>query len=60
MQLGMVFLPALGTSFNMCVIVVAVDVHVGDSMGVCASPGGCFCATKCHGVVAGRAFAECC
>lgn len=54
----MVFLPALGTSFNTCAAVAAVGVHGGDSMGVRASRGGCFGATKCHGMVAGRDFAE--
>ena len=44
----------------MCATVVAVGVRGGDSMGACASPGGCFGATKCHGVVAGRDFAGLC
>lgn len=60
LQPGVVFLPGLGTSFNVCATVVVVGVYGGDSAGVCASPRGCFGATKCHDVVAGRDFAERC
>lgn len=40
-----------------CATELAVVVHGEGSVGICASPGGCFGAIKCHGVVAGRDFA---